>query len=401
MRRFVRLHPLQIGLDWIDQCAQPLGEERIGLSFANGRTLSEDILAPSDHPSGSRAKVDGFALRGMETVGASTYNSLSFTVIAGTAGRPVAGSVASGCAVRVGMGCELPEGLDAVVPGDLVEEKGAAMNIDAAVAPGENVQRRGSEVAQGAVLMRAGQRIGRFGWATLAGLGIRQVSVIRRPRVRILAIGSELVGLGVRRELRQEFDVNSGALACAVAGDGGVVEATDLIPDERGAIREGLLPPGADLILVAGATGQGLDDHAPSVLAEVGEVVLHGFALRQARSAGLGRIHATLVVLLPGYPASCLCAYELLAARVIRRMSGRSGDWPNQREATLVRKVVSRLGFAEFCPVRFVAEGVEPLTAAAAGSLSNHATADGFILIPEPCEGYPPGVRVMVNLYDR
>jgi molybdopterin molybdotransferase len=129
--------------------------------------------------------------------------------------------------------------------------------------------------------------------------------------------------------------------------------------------------------------------------------VIHGVALRPGETAGLGTVSGTLVVLLPGAPASCLWTYELLAGRAIRRLGGR-GEFPyRSREMIAARKIVSSLGMTEICAVRFgIDDAVEPLPSFAETGLMAAAGADGFVIVPQGSEGYRQGARMTVYLYD-
>jgi molybdopterin molybdotransferase len=115
----------------------------------------------------------------------------------------------------------------------------------------------------------------------------------------------------------------------------------------------------------------------------------------------MGRIDGRLVFLLPGNPVSCLCAYDFFAGRAIRRLGGRSADWPYRRvTARLRRKISSVVGRLDYVRVRLVEGQVEPLAVGGAAVLSTTTRGDGFVLVPPDSEGFPPGAVVEVFLYD-
>src|SRR5262249_46643849 len=156
----------------------------------------------------------------------------------------------------------------------------------------------------------------------LASLGVAEVTVVRRPRVALLVTGDELLPPGSKPEGYRIVDSNSVMLAALVRRDGGVPGAVRYLPDRREAVRSALLEADADALLVSGGSSVGKEDHAPAVLAELGEVTVHGVALRPASPAGLGFLSGGQecpphrpVFLLPGNPVSCLCAYDLFAGR--------------------------------------------------------------------------------------
>ena len=145
----------------------------------------------------------------------------------------------------------------------------------------------------------------------------------------------------------------------------------------------------------------GLEDHAPRLLSETGELAIHGVAMRPSSPTGMGRIGDRLVFLLPGNPVSCLCAYDHFAGRAIRRLGGRDADWPYRCvSGRLVRKISSVVGRQDYARVIWDKGAVEPIAIAGASVLSSTSRADGFVIVPADSEGYPPDSEVEVFLYD-
>src|SRR5262249_39927292 len=172
----------------------------------------------------------------------------------------------------------------------------------------------------------------------------------------------------------------------------GVMEGGWKVVENGGGCGEGLEAAGADVVLVSGGSSVGTEDHAPQLLAELGELAIHGVAMRPSSPAGVGRIGDTVVFLLPGNPVSCLCAYDFFAGRAIRLRAGRPGAWPHRSmQGVLARKVASTVGRVDYCRVRCVGDEVEPLALSGASILSSTTRADGFLVIPAESEGYGPG----------
>ena len=146
----------------------------------------------------------------------------------------------------------------------------------------------------------------------------------------------------------------------------------------------------------------GQEDHAPRVLAEVGELNVHGIALRPASPAGVGFLAGSRpVFLLPGNPVSCLCAYDLLAGPAIRRLGGRSMDLPYRTACLpLASKLVSAVGRVDYVRVSVQDGRVTPLATSGASILSSTTRADGFVLVPRDSEGHAAGEEVLVWFYD-
>jgi molybdopterin molybdotransferase len=234
----------------------------------------------------------------------------------------------------------------------------------------------------------------------LSALGIANVPVVCRPRVRILITGNELLPMGTPPAGYQITDANGPMLAALVARDGGEAIGPLMVADDRDVILAALREP-ADVVLVSGGSSVGQEDHVPTLLSEHGELAIHGIAMRPSSPTGMGRLDGKLVFLLPGNPVSCLCAYDFFAGRSIRALGGRSRDWPyRQISARLVRKLVSVVGRVDYARVFVRGAEAEPLAIGGASVLSSVTRADGFVIVPADSEGYPAGTDVNVYLYD-
>jgi molybdopterin molybdotransferase len=402
MRGFSGRALVSAARDWVDAHSHRLDGETVALAGCHRRVLAGDIQATFDVPPFDRAAMDGYALRGSETDGAGDYNPLQFVIVGESLpGRPHSGEVAPGSAIRIMTGAPMPVGADAVLPAEFARELSGTVDALAAVPPGKNVGRRGEDVRTGESVLPAGRELRPQDLGVLASLGIAAATVVRRPRVRIVVTGNELVAPGRPIGPHQIYEANSTMLASLVERDGGELESCRRVRDNRDEIRDAMTAAGADVILVSGGSSVGSEDHAPSILAGEGTLAIHGIAMRPSSPAGMGRIGTSVVFLLPGNPVSCLCAYDFFAGRAIRRFGGRRAEWP-YRELTLPvgRKIVSAVGRVDYCRVRIVDDRVEPLALSGASILSSTTRADGFVGIPAECEGYAPGTSVVVFLYD-
>jgi molybdopterin molybdotransferase len=372
----VGLSSVDAALAWVDTAVHRLEPEDAPLCEAIGRVLTEDIRAERPIPACNSAAVDGFAVSAQQTFGASSYNPLSLPLI----------SVAAGDA--------LPAGTDTVVPfehGD-PDDAGNVVVVDAC-AVGGNVDRRGAVVDAGAVLISAGTAVGRRHIGILAAAGFARVPVVRRPRVEIAAA----------RVPRAGPDSNTPMLCTLIERDGGTALDHSAGDRSRSALRDTLLASRSDIVLVVGGTGPGRDDVSAAALAAAGGLAIHGIALSPGETAGFGRTAAGVpVVLLPGSPAACFCCFDLFAGRAIRHLGGRDPRLPYRSSAmSTARKIVSAIGMTEIVPVRCLPENlVEPIASFSETGLMAAVSADGFVVVPETSEGYPPGAAIDVYLYD-
>lgn len=402
MRGFSQRAEVGAAWQWVDQHATRLGAEAVSIDQAAGRVLAGDVVATIDVPAFDRAAMDGYAVRGEETIGASEYNPLAFSVIGqALPGRPLVATVRSGQAARIMTGAPLPEGADAVVPAEYARETPEGMETSMAFGPGKHVGRRGEDLAQGAPVLAAGRRLRPQDLGVIASLGLAEIEVICRPKVRIVVTGSEVVAPGKAKGAYDIYDANSAMLHGLVARDGGELQAHLRTGDDAARVREAITADGADIVLISGGSSVGSEDHAPRLLAEAGELAIHGIAMRPSSPSGCGRIGDALVFLLPGNPVSCLCAYDFFAGRAIRLLGGRPARWPYPLLTAVVgRKIVSAIGRVDYVRVRLRDGQVEPLALSGASVLSSTIRADGFVVVPAESEGCAPGSNVDVYLYD-
>jgi molybdopterin molybdotransferase len=386
----------------IDTRVGPLGPESVRSADACGRVLAADVRAEVAVPGFDRAAMDGYALRAQETFGAGAYNALALRVVGeALPGRPFAGQVGEGQAVRIMTGAPLPDGADAVLPVELAEETAGVVRVLESVASGRHVGRRGEDVEPGSTVLWKGRVLRPQDVGLLVALGVSEVPVVRRPRVDILITGDELLPAGSRPQGCQIVDSNSPMLAALVRRDGAEPAVLQILPDRREVIREAIGQSTADALLISGGSSVGKEDHAPVLLAELGELAVHGVALRPASPAGVGFLGGRPVFLIPGNPVSCLCAYDLFAGRALRRLGGRPPEMPYRTQAVpLAAKIASAVGRVDYVRVRLRDGLAESLAVSGASMLSTTTGADGFVLVPADSEGYPPGAVVSVYRYD-
>lgn len=408
MRGFQQRTEVAIVQQLLRERLQPLPVEEISLWQAAGRVLARDVQSDVDVPSFARAAMDGYALRGEETFGANPYNPLELTIVGlSLPARPHDGTVGPGQAVRIMTGAPVPAGADAVLPAEQAEEvPGRApedpprLRITEPVPPGKNVGQPGEDIEKGTIVLHAGRLLRPQDVGVLASIGASPVTVIRQPAVAILVTGNELLPCGSRPAGYRIVDSNSVMLQALVERDGGRPAEVCRLADEPGAIRTALQRASADVILISGGSSVGQEDYAPRLLAELGELPVHGVALRPASPTGVGFLGSRPVFLLPGNPVSCLCAYDLFAGPAIRLLGGYSPELPYRSiRLPLGRKIASAIGRVDYVRVRIHEGQVEPLAISGASILSSTTRADGFVLVPGNLEGYSPGELVEVFLY--
>jgi molybdopterin molybdotransferase len=380
---------------------EPLESEPVSVTECAGRVLASDVVSEVAVPPFRRATMDGYAVRAEDTYGASTYDPAVLEVSGQSmpgAGSP--GSVGPGRACRIMTGAPVPDEADAVVRAEDTDEVDGRLAVRAGVSPGRNVGRVGEDIDPGTTVLTKGRRLLPQDLGLLSSIGHDPVGVHRLPRVRIIVSGDELLAPGARPSESKIVDSNSPMLSALVGRDGGI-PAVQRLPDDAGRMRAALASGGVDVIVTAGAASVGTEDRVPLLVAELGEMSVHGVAMRPSSPSGVGRIGGAPVLVLPGNPVSCLVAYDFFAGPVIRTLAGLSPAWPYRTVRLPLRtRIVSQIGRTDYARVVVRDRMVEPLAVSGASVLSSVTRATGFVIVPAGLEGYPEGTEIEVHLYD-
>ncbi|MBI4081787.1 MAG: molybdopterin molybdotransferase MoeA [Candidatus Lambdaproteobacteria bacterium] len=379
-----------------------LEAETVALEQAGGRVLADAVLSAVDVPAFPRSAMDGYALLAEETYGADTYNPLAFNVIGEvTPGRRFEGRVGPGQTVRIMTGAPLPDGADAVLMAEYTAEHDGVMTATASVTPAKHVGRIGEDIRAGAPVLPAGRRLRPQDLGVLASIGQATVKVVRRPAVSLLITGNELLKPGEAPRGAMIVDSNSLMLRELAIRDGGRVAEVRHLRDERLLLREALLHAPGDLVAITGGSSVGVEDHAPTLVAEEGELLVHGVAMRPSAPTGFGWVRGRPVFLLPGNPVSCLAAYEFFVGLALRRMAGLAESWPYRLARVPLReRIASQIGRVDYARVRLVEGQASLISTSGASILSSTTAADGFVVVDQDSEGMPAGQTVDVWLYD-
>jgi molybdopterin molybdotransferase len=410
MRGFAQRRTVEAALAWLDAQLKPLTAEIVPLRVAAGRVLAAAVTSDVDVPGFDRAMMDGYAVVAVSTEGASAYTPLPLKVVGESMpGCPFGGVVRKGEAVRIVTGAPMPDGTDSVLPAEWIGAEADEAGTDvsslsviialASVSPGKHVGKLGEDIIRGTTLFEPGRVLRPQDLGVLSSVGQGEVQVVRRPRVRLAITGNELLPSGMRPRGFYIADANGPMLAALIDRDGGLVDFPGLVKDDRDAILQALHSD-ADIVIVSGGTSVGIEDLAPMLVAQYGELAVHGIAMRPSSPTGLGRLENRIIVLLPGNPVSSLCAYDFFAGRAIRVLGGRGKEWPYRAVCgRLNRKISSPIGRLDYARVRIAGGLVEPLAVTGASVLSSTTRADGFVIVGEDSEGCRAGDEVEVWLY--
>ncbi len=310
---------------------EPMAVETVGLLEAVGRVAAADLTSDIDVSPFAHSAMDGFALRAAEIEGATEEVPVALRVIAEIgAGDVFEGSIGAGECVRIMTGACLPDDADAVVKYEIVGvvegdgHTGSLVSFAAPTKVGSNVRPAGEEARAGEVVVRAGEVIGAAGVGFLAGCGVLEVPVRRRPRVAVIATGSELVPPAEVPGPGKIRNSNSYAMAACASRAGAVPHILPIVEDTYEALREAVAAATQeyDFVVTTGGAANGDYDFIKPVVADLGELLMATVNMRPGKAQTFGLVNGTPVFGLPGNPAAAYVGFELIIRPALRAMQG-------------------------------------------------------------------------------
>jgi molybdopterin molybdotransferase len=362
--------------------AQALPGERVPLSSAAGRITASAVAAAVDLPPFDSSAMDGYAVRAADLPGEL------HVVDQAAAGHPAVETVDRGEAIEISTGGVVPEGADAVLPVEYVVRYDNRVRTETVLAPGANVRPSGGDIGVGDLVVDRGVRLGAAQLGALAAAGAAEVECARRPRVAILATGSELVPPGSPLEPGQIYESNTVMLAAALAVAGADIELLPAVADDEAAHRRALERGlAADVLVTSGGVSVGPHDLVRRIEGELGvEEVFWRVAIRPGKPVSFGVCGQTLVFGLPGNPVSSLVGAELFVKPALRALQGLIDPRPCFRAGRIgsgVRRSDARDDFVR-ARSRVDEKGtvVEPLFGQESHMIARAAAADALIHVP-------------------
>jgi molybdopterin molybdotransferase len=373
---------LEEALKRILERVTPLGPEAVPLAAAAGRVLAEDARAVVDLPPFPSSAMDGFAVRSEDTPG-------RLPVVARiAAGLPAPRPLEAAEAMAIATGGVVPAGADSVIPLEYVVDHDNEVEVPAAVVLGDNVRPRGGDVAEGDVVVPRGVRLRAAQIGALAAAGLESVVVARRPRVAVLATGTELRRPGETLGPGEVYEANGVLLATALASVGADVDTSPAVADDESAHRDALERGlAADVLVTSGGVSVGPHDLVRRILGELGvEEVFWGVAVKPGKPLAFGVRGSTLVFGLPGNPVSSLVGAEVFVRPALLALQGATVPGPVFSEGRLAAAVRRNPHRDEFLRAIAVAseKGVllDPVRGQESHMIARAAAADALVLAP-------------------
>jgi molybdopterin molybdotransferase len=374
----------------------------VPLHSALNRVLAEDIIVETDLPRFNRSAVDGYAVRAEDTLGASQFKPKNIRVVDGD-------KISSEQTKQVWTGNPLPRGVNAVVMMENTKRINSEIEVWTPVTPGENVSRKGEDVAKGETAIIAGTRLKPQHLGLMAALGVAEAKVFERPKIGILATGNELVNLDEKLQDGQIFETNRLVLSALCQELGAKPIDLGIAKDEGNEILEKLKMSIKKVVIVitTGGTSVGASDLVPETVNKIGKpgVIVHGVAMRPAMPTALAVANGKPIVILSGNPVAAMIGFEVFARPLISRMLGlKQEEHRLTVEAKITKRINTTLGRKTFVRVSIFKHAGEfsaaPISARGSSIISTMTKANGYVIVPENREGLDEGETVIVHLFD-
>jgi len=406
--------PYRTALSLVLDGEGPLAATTVALDEAVGRVTARAVVSTETSPNADLAAMDGYAVRAGDLDGATAARPCRLAVIGAVAAgeRPPPGATAGGV-LRIATGALVPDGYDTVLPFEEVTETSGAIEVSAPVAAGANVRRQGEDHRPGEVLLDAGRRIGPPHVLLLANVGCAKVPVMRRPRVAVLATGSELVeDLSATLRPGQVRNSNARYLVAALHAAGCQPALLRAAGDDprtiAGRVRDAfdVDKAAADLVVTIGGVSRGAADYVPAALAALdAEVLFHGVAIRPGKPVMCARLpeRGAMLFGLPGNPLAVLATFRALVTPYLRVLQGQPPA--EQAAARLAAACSGRVGLTRFvlghrtavATATAFADGtdlVAPMPRQKASEVAALRHADRWLVVPPEVAELPAGAEV-------
>jgi putative molybdopterin biosynthesis protein len=365
--------------------------ETLALDQAHGRVTAAPVWAVRSSPHYDAAAMDGVAVRARETIGATETSPLRLTV-----GEQ---------AVWVDTGDPMPAGFDAVIMIEVVHQVDACtIEIQAPVAPYQHVRPLGEDIVATELVLPGSHRLRPQDLAACAAAGLTAVAVRQPPHAIVIPTGTELVPIGTEPGPGDIVEFNSLMLGAMMAEWGGRATRWPAIPDDYERLKQTILAAVAasDIVVVNAGSSAGSEDYTARAVAELGQLVVHGVAVRPGHPVVLGVVQQKPVIGIPGYPVSAALTCELFIKPLIEHKLGLPPSTRPKITAHISRKVASPIGEDEYLRVRLGRVGTKMVATPiqrGAGVIMSLVRADGLVLIPRFSEGLDAGQEVTAELW--
>lgn len=397
-----KLDSLNDALQLIDDNQILMGMEEIPVGEAHKRVLAEDIISYHDSPPFDKSAMDGFALKAENTFGASQSVPKEFKIVdAIGAGDFCDKTINDGEAIVIATGAPVPDGADAVLMKEYTTTDGDNLTIYSQVTPGENVSPKSEDIRKGDKILSRNTFIRYQELGLIASAGYDTVKVFKKPHVKIIITGNELVQ-PTRDEIDKAKIINSNQFTMkAMIEDCGAVCDIAYAGDTFDEVKKEVLAASReyDVIMTTGGTAISKGDVVLDVVEDLGEVLFHGVAIRPGKPIGAGLINDKVIFTFSGQPVAAMTQFDIFARKFLFKMQGRDFDFDIVRKEALL-KIPSQLGRTDFIRAYSDESYARHILNRGSGIIRSMVDANSYIIIDENDEGYQKGDIVNVVFFN-
>lgn len=377
--------------------------EKVALGESLNRVLFNDINSKIDFPPFNRALKDGYAVKVEDTYGASEENPNIVKVIdIVEAGDFSNKTLNLGECVQISTGAPIPDGAEAVEMVEFtdIDDEGN-VHLFKSLTPNQEIGQKGSDIKKGNKILNKGEILTPAKIGVIAGQGIGEVEVYKKPNVGVISTGNELLMNSEDISPGKIFDVNSDMLKNGAIASGADAETVGIIKDDYDSIKSKINESikDYDIVLISGGTSAGVGDNLRSILDELGCVIIHGISVQPGKPTLVGIINGKMVIGLPGNPVSALVIFNVFVAPSLQKLAGINVDDEKITfTGPITKRIHSPVGRMQYQLVKITEEGVEPIFKDS-GAIFSLATADGYTKVDKNIELVNEGEIVKVTLF--
>ena len=397
-----KLESLTNALKLINDHQKLMEIEEIPIGETHKRVLAEDVMAYHDSPPFDKSAMDGFALKGENTFGASQSVPKEFKVIdAIGAGDFSSKTVGENEAIVIATGAPIPEGADAVIMKEYTTTDNDNLTIYSQVTPGENVSPKSEDIRKGEKILSKNTFIRYQEMGLIASAGYDTVKVFKKPKVLVIITGNELVE-PTKEEIDKAKIINSNQFTIkAMIEDSGAIAEITHAGDTFDEVRSAVLDASEDydVIMTTGGTAISKGDVVLDVVDDLGEILFHGVAIRPGKPAGAGIVNGKMVFTLSGQPVAAMSQFDMFARKYLFELQGRPFDFEIVKRVSQL-KIPSQLGRTDFIRAVSDDEYARHVLNRGSGIIRSMVEANSYIIIDENDEGYQKDDLVNVVFFN-
>jgi len=395
------LIPLSEALAIVKENQKIMETEIITLEDSYLRVLAKEIYSLHDSPSFDKSAMDGYAVKAENTFGTSSNVVKNLKIIDQIgAGDFSTKELGEGEAIKIATGAPIPDGANAVLMEEYTVADGEDLEIHSQVTPSENVAFRGEDLKKGDEVVGSSTIIRPQEMGLIASAGFNEVEVYKKPRVKLIITGNELVEPSPKLDKAQTINSNKYTISAMIKSAGADVEIAhgrDDFDEVKEAIHGGAT--NYDIIITTGGTAISKGDVVVDVVDGIGEVLIHGVALRPGKPVGFGIVGGTPVFMLSGYPVAAMGQFDALVRQYLFKMQ--NIDYApkiEKRIATL--KIFSNLGRTDYVRTFSDDKNTKYVLNRGSGIIRSMVEANSYVIIDENQEGVAKSDVVDVLFFD-